>query len=251
MGLVSPKRNDFFYRLGRKVGGKLRTGRWVWSSLMGSEQEALAAEYKAGRELARGFEEAHPCVDERLPTELLERVRGRLCQQIDGENRHWAVRLIALDEPGAFALPGGFVYVTQALVDLCHGDEHELACVVGHEMTHVLRGHAMDRITNQVLTSAALRTVRIPGGLLSQWALNAGVSLLHQAYSRDCELLADELGTRLADHAGYDPRGAIRVFERLLESQKDRGVPLAEYFASHPPLAERIARVERKIQSWK
>jgi predicted Zn-dependent protease len=52
------------------------------------------------------------------------------------------------DEPGAFALPGGFLYVTRPLLEICGFDEDEVACVVGHEMGHVVRGHAMERITS-------------------------------------------------------------------------------------------------------
>jgi len=115
-------------------------------------------------------------------------------------------------------------------------------------MGHVVHGHAMERITNQLLTSAAARVTRIPGGLLSQWILSTGMSLLHSAYSQDQEFDADEFGTRLAAAAGYDPRAAIRAFERLQSLETDGELPLAQYFSSHPPLAERIERLRGLIR---
>jgi len=78
--------------------------------------------------------------------------------------------------------------------------------------------------------------------------VSAGAGLLHSAYSRDQELDADEFGARLAAAAGYDPRGATRAFERLQRLEAEANLPLAEYFASHPPLAERIERLKGLIR---
>jgi len=239
---------DFFFKLGRKLGASARKGRWIWTSLTGSEPEALEAEYQAGCDLARAFDRGAPCDDDPRSHELLARTSRRLGQRLTNEQRRWRVTPIEADEPGAFAMPGGFVYLTRPLLELCDFDEDEIACVVGHEMGHVVHGHAMERITNQLLTSAAARVTRIPGGLLSQWILSTGMSLLHSAYSQDQEFDADEFGTRLAAAAGYDPRAAIRAFERLQSLETDGELPLAQYFSSHPPLAERIERLRGLIR---
>ena len=240
--------DDFFFKLGRKAGTGFRKGRWIWASLVGSETEALAAEFQAGCDLARAFERRNPLDDDPRSGEIVDRITARLVQRLTHKQRRWRVALTQLDEPGAFALPGGFVYLTRSLLELCGYDEDEIACVVGHEMGHVVRGHAMERITHRFLTSAATRAARIPGGLLSQWAVSAGAGLLHSAYSRDQELDADEFGARLAAAAGYDPRGATRAFERLQRLEAEANLPLAEYFASHPPLAERIERLKGLIR---
>jgi Zn-dependent protease with chaperone function len=231
---------DFFFRLGRKAGASARKGRWIWSSLTGTETEALEAEYRAGRDLARAFERETALEEDLRSCQLLAEITGRLHRRLTDKRRRWRIVPIRTDEPGAFALPGGFVYVTRPLLEFCDFDRDEIACVVGHEMGHVVRGHAMDRITGQLLTSAASRVARIPGGLLSQGILTAGVKLLHSAYSRDQELDADEFGARLAAAAGYDPRGAIRAFQRLQGLEADGAPPLSKYFSSHPPLAVRI-----------
>ena len=239
---------DFFFEFGRRAGAGLRKGRWIWASLAGSEAEALDAEYRAGCDLARAFDRGVSFDDDRRSNELLARISGRLTDRLIDKQRRWRVVSTRTEEAGAFALPGGFVYVTRSLLELCRFDEDEVACVVGHEMGHVVRGHAMERITSQLLTTAATRAARIPGGLLSQWILGAGVHLFHSAYSQDRELEADEFGARLAAAAGYDPRGAIRVLERLQDVEADSGLPLAEYFSSHPPLEVRIQRLRGFIR---
>ena len=239
---------DFFFKLGRKLGSSARKGRWLWASLTGGEREALEAEYQAGRDLARAFDRRAPPDGDPRSRELLARTSARLSQRLSNEQRRWRVTPIQADEPGAFALPGGFVYLTRPLLELCDFDEDEIACVVGHEMGHVVHGHAMERITNQLLASAAARATRIPGGLLTHWVLSTGMNLLHSAYSRDQEFDADEFGARLAAAAGYDPRAAIRAFERLQRLETEDELPLAEYFSSHPPLAERIERLRGLIR---
>ncbi len=158
------------------------------------------------------------------------------------------IRLWLGSPPTSLPTAGGFLYVTRPLLEMCRYDEAEVACVVGHEMAHVVKGHAMERITNQLITNAAMSAARIPAGLLSQWILKMGTNLLFSAYSQDQELDADEFGARLAAAAGYDPRGAIRALSRLQHLERDEGLPLAEYFASHPPLALRIEALGKLIR---
>jgi Zn-dependent protease with chaperone function len=239
---------DFFFKLGRKLGAGTRKGRWIWHSLAGSERQALEAEYQAGCDLARAFDRGAAVDDDPRGHELLARTSKRLTDRLTNKQRRWRVVPIQSGEPGAFALPGGFVYLTRPLLELCDFDEDEIACIVGHEMGHVVHGHAMERITNQLFTSAAARAARIPGGLLTQWIVSTGMNLLHSAYSQDQEFDADEFGARLAAAAGYDPRAAIRAFERLQGLDTEGELPLAQYFSSHPPLAERIDRLRGLIR---
>ena len=240
---------DFFFELGRKAGASVRKGRWAWTSLTGSESDALAAEYEAGCDMARAFDCTARFDDDPQRLQFLAQIARRLTERLTNKQRRWRTAIILQDEPGALALPGGFVYVTRPLLELCHLDEDEIASVVGHEIGHVVHGHAMERITNQLLASAATRAARIPSGLLSQWILDTGAKLLEYAYSRDQELDADEFGARLAAAAGYDPRGAIRAFERMQHLEAEASIPLARYFTSHPPFPERAAKLRGLIRA--
>ncbi len=71
--------DHLFYQLGRKAGTQLRKGRWVWSSLAGSDAEALKAEYQAGLEMARSFEGENSAADDPAGNELLQKITARLC----------------------------------------------------------------------------------------------------------------------------------------------------------------------------
>jgi predicted Zn-dependent protease len=240
--------DDFFLELGRKLGRSLRKGRLVWQSLTGSREEALEAEYQVGSDIARAFDAECRFDADAEGNALLQRITERLSGRLTNKQRRWRVALTAEREPNALALPGGFIYMSRGLVELCGRDEDELACVVGHEMGHVVNGHAMDRLTNEILGSAAARLVRTPGSPLAQWVLGTGAKLLARAHSRDRELEADEFGARLAAAAGYDARAVIRIFERLQSVQSRAEHPLAEYFATHPPLTERAARLRGLIR---
>jgi len=239
---------DIFFKLGRKAGAGIRKGKWIASALTGDEAEALEAEYQAGCDLARAFDRRSVVDDDPRSRDLIAGIRAQLSERLTNKQRRWRVVATLGPDVGAFALPGGFVYVTRPLLEMCDFDEDEVACVVGHEMAHVVHGHAMERVTSQLITSAAARVARIPGGLLAQWALAKGIDLFHCAYSQDRELEADEFGARLAAAAGYDPRGAIRALARLREAEVRDGLPLAEYFSSHPPLDVRIERLRGLIR---
>lgn len=240
--------DDFFYRLGRKTRAGLRKGNWVWTSLTAGEQAGLQAEYAAGSDLARDIDAQTRFNRSDDSRELLAEISGRLACRLSNKQRRWRVAAILGDEPGAFVLPGGFLYLTRPLLELCNFDPDELACVVGHEMGHVVHRHAMSRIANEILATAASHVLRVPGGLLAKWALHTGASLLRSAYSQDQEYQADEFGARLAAAAGYDPRGAIRMLGRLEGLQADAGAPLSQYFATHPPLEKRAKKLEGLIQ---
>ncbi len=243
--------DDLFYQLGRKAGRKLRAGRWVWSSLAGSEQEALEAEYRAGCDVAQSFDRECDLEKDTESARFVARISERLAQRLNNKQRRWRVLVTQSSEANALALPGGFIYVSRGLLDLCQHDEDEIACVVAHEMGHVVKGHAMERITNEFLTAAAANAVRPAGGLLAQWVLGTGVKLLGRAYSRDREFEADEFGARLAAAARYDPRGAIRAFERLRRLESESHIPLSQYYSTHPQLEERAARLRGLIRVGK
>jgi predicted Zn-dependent protease len=101
-------------------------------------------------------------------------------------------------------------------------------------MSHVIRGHAVERIVTNSAVSAASRTAPV-NGVVGAWLRNVGVQFLETAYSRDQEVESDKLGTRLTAAAGYNPRAAMRLLTRLGEL-RDAPDPfhLGEYFATHP-----------------
>ena len=156
----------------------------------------------------------------------------------------------------AFAVPGGFIYVTRQLMTLLD-DEAELAFVLGHETGHVAANHAQARQSaarrNSVLgvLGAILGSVvggEAFGGMISQSAMRyAQLSTL--SFSRDQEYQADTLGTRYITAAGYDPLAGTRVLAALtrssaletrIQGRENRSLP--EWASTHPLSENRLQR---------
>lgn len=158
----------------------------------------------------------------------------------------------------AFALPGGHVFIGTGLIALM-ATEDELAAVLAHEIEHIDHYHCVDRYQSQRIASG------VPGvGAMVQLPLDVFAA----GYSKTQELEADAEGTRLAAAAGYSPLAVVRLFEAMertagtqpRKAQTTRaGSPVEEvlnipgdtlegYFRSHPPAAERIARIKDVVR---
>jgi beta-barrel assembly-enhancing protease len=152
----------------------------------------------------------------------------------------------------AFALPGGQIFVTEALARRLN-TEGELAGVLGHEIGHVVGRHGAEHIAKQQLaqglTGAAVLAAYDPNNPSSQQkaaiALLIG-NLINMKFGRDDELESDRLGVRFMAEAGYDPRAMIRVMEVLKAAGAGGRQP--EFFSTHPNPENRIARIKQAIQ---
>ncbi len=227
-------------RLGSWLGGhsrkRFRQANWMWSWMAGSETDALQAEQEYGTECARQFAAQFPGRASSAAQELVATVGSSLAAVAD-PRRKFQFRVLRAGVANAFALPGGFVFITEALIRLCAQDRDEIAFFLGHEMAHVTLGHARSQLTTQTILGAVTARLSGAGMLLRE--------LLGKGYSRDLELEADREGARLSAAAGFDARAAARALLRLAKaSPGDSG--LAEYFSTHPPLPERVSALEAK-----
>ncbi len=154
----------------------------------------------------------------------------------------------------AFALPGGYIYVTRGLLAIVN-DEAELAGVLGHEIGHVTARHTAARYSQSVLASlgtSVLATAVGGGGEL----LNTGSELYLSSYSRGQESQADELGIRYISRAGYDPK-AVSDFLNAMDGFDNTEAKIAgkdpagfSYFQSHPQTADRVSQARAKASGY-
>ncbi len=236
----------FFYNLGRLVGPKVRKAEWVVRSLTGTEAEALVAEQAVGRDLARAcLEQMEPDPDP-AAREHLDYLAARLTPGLRDRRRSFRFLAVRAPECNAFALPGGFVFVTRRLLDVCSWDHDELAFVLGHEMGHVVKRHAIERLMANALFNGVVARLPVGGAVLRPHVAALLSTLLHQGYSRDQELEADAFGARAATTAGFDPAAGRRLLVRLAAESAAEPL-LAGYFSSHPPLNERLRHLESAI----
>jgi predicted Zn-dependent protease len=222
-------------RLGSLLGGSarkpFRQAKWMWSWVAGSEAESIEAEREYGRECARQFARQFKGSARRSSQQLVTAVGAQLAKAVNDPRREFAFTVVNSPVANAYAIPGGFVFITEPLVGVCGESQDELAFILGHEIGHILCGHARNQLTASALLNAV--TSRLPGAgaMLGQF--------LSKGYARELELEADREGARLTGTAGFDRRAAVTALRRLGEaSTTDAG--LAEYFSSHPPFADRI-----------
>lgn len=183
--------------------------------------------------------------------DYVERVGQRMAEQ--SKTRDFEYRFTILDSPSinAFALPGGYVYVTRGLLALL-GSEAELAAVLGHELAHVNARHGAQRLSRMKLEERFCSTFicdfELP--VLSDMA-TVGLDLAFGGFTHDQEQESDDLSIRYLQRAGYDAR-AMSSFLRKLKAQADLEAETAGltfeqrkakgYSSTHPLTEDRITR---------
>jgi predicted Zn-dependent protease len=156
-----------------------------------------------------------------------------------------------LDSPviNAFALPGGYVYVTRGVV-VQMNSEAELAFVLAHEVSHVAAKHGAQRLSQARSVGTAVLAAQLIFGSDAVSSLddliNTGVKLAVSGYGRGNEFEADLLGLGYAYKSEYDPRTASNFLHTLKKQEKYKSNWLENLDASHPPTTERISRAEAK-----
>ena len=165
--------------------------------------------------------------------------------------RPYPYRFLVLDSPevNAFAVPGGYVYVTRGMLAAL-ASEAELAGILGHEIGHVSNRDGAQQLTKglglQVLTLGL--AVASPGGRENAGAwmqvMNQLSTLILLGYSREAELEADGAAIAYLHSAGYDPQGVPRVLRRLRQRERLGGVTYPGVLSTHPDSGTRIARAD-------
>lgn len=182
--------------------------------------------------------------------EYVKGVGARLVTAAHRPNLPWTFTVV--DEPAvnAFALPGGFIYLTRGILPFLR-DEAELAGVLGHEIGHVDARHSAEAYSKQLGAGLGLAVAGIlaPSTQPLQGLAGTGLGILFLKYGRDAELESDRLGVTYASSSGWDPRGVpalLSTLGRLDEAAGSRrGVP--NWALTHPPAADRVARVQEAV----
>lgn len=161
-------------------------------------------------------------------------------------------RFTLLNSPivNAFALPGGYVYISRGLMALANS-EAELAGVLGHEVGHVTARHSAQRYSRaQVAGLGGLILGAVLDAPLANDLINLGGGLYLSKYSRDQEFQSDQIGVKYMSKAGYDPydmgdflasMGAQSALHAKIEGRKSDPNKV-EYFSTHPNTADRVSR---------
>jgi predicted Zn-dependent protease len=219
----------------------------------GKRQFVLMGE---GQEIALGRESDKEIVAEMGVYEDPELERyvqdlgAKLAAKSERPDLEWSFRVMDAPLVNAFALPGGYIYITRGIIAHLQS-EAELATVLGHEIGHVTARHSVSQMSKAQVAQIGLGvgSVLAPEyaqdfGSLAQM----GLGLLFLKYGRDDERQADELGLRYLLRAGYDPRPAVGVFDTLGRVSASAGGERVPGWAStHPAPENRIEAMQARI----
>jgi predicted Zn-dependent protease len=161
-------------------------------------------------------------------------------------NWQWEVNLIGSKEINAFCMPGGKIAFFYGLLQQLQLSDDQVAMVMGHEMTHALREHGRAQIGQQAATRLGVGLVSSLFGLGStgQTLLNIGSQLWSLKFSRADESEADLIGMEIAARAGYDPRTAVTLWQKMMGA--NTGEPPA-ILSDHPSSPTRLRDIEANL----
>src|SRR4029079_18456693 len=213
-------------------------------------------ERELGRQDAEEVERTVGLVRDRKLIDYIGGIGRRLVQASGRTDINWQWNVADDGGANAFAVPGGWVYVTRGLLAITNRED-ELAGVIAHEMAHVTERHAVARVGAATPLAVLFGVPSSLLGMVSPSLGDAGIDagravsgLALAPYSRDQELEADRLGTTLAARAGWDP-GALAEFLATLE----RAEALAgarkrsSFFATHPGRLYGVPRTQPAVRS--
>ena len=236
-----------FEAIGHRLGQKAAQAKNAFDLMGGTEEDSLRAEIRLGRDLAAALLERIPLVEENETTRFVTQIGSWLGGNVKERKLPFHVRVTAERQANALALPGGPVFISWPLLEMCHGERDAIAFLIGHEMAHILLRHAVDRIVKDAAVSLLLRKAS-GRQAASAWLNKAGRQLLG-TYSREVEFEADAYSISLLRTAGGDPLIAAHFLEELVQRSSVQSIgDSGEYFSNHPPLVERIANLHARIQ---
>ncbi len=203
-----------------------------------------------GQEAAQQAAQSLGLVKDDALQQYVQRVGAKLASVSERPNLPWTFRVVDDASPNAFALPGGYIFVTRGMMNLMT-NEAELASVLGHEIGHVTARHSVQQISRGQLAQLGLGV----GSILAPEAAQqfgqlagAGLQLLFLKYGRDDERQADELGFKYALETNYDVRYMADVFaalDRLGDASGQSPVPT--WLSTHPDPGERVETARARV----
>jgi predicted Zn-dependent protease len=210
-------------------------------------------EIQMGQEASKEVAQSIGIYNDAKINDYVASIGKRIAANSERPNLPWEFHVVDDASVNAFALPGGFIYVTRGLLGAIN-DEAELATVVGHEIGHVTNRHSVQQISKAQLAQLGLGIGSILSSDIARFGqlASAGLSVLFLKYSRDAENQADQAGFRYALKQNYDVREMSKVFETLDRlSQSSGGGKLPEWLATHPSPGNRIEHIEKMLDTVK
>jgi predicted Zn-dependent protease len=207
-----------------------------------SEEQEIEMGRQTHGQFEKEFGGLYP--DERVQ-QYVDKVGHSLADFAGRPNLPWQYRVVSSDQINAFALPGGYVYITKGLLSKLQ-NEAQLASILGHETGHVIKRHSVQQIQRAQGAQFIPLLAGIFGGGTAGDVAATVTQLGLMKYGRDQEREADFEGLKYMERGGYDPEGIVQAMEILQKASGGRGLP--EFLSTHPNPGNRIEYLSEAIE---
>jgi MAF protein len=204
-------------------------------------------EVQMGQSINRSVEKELKFSADPLQQKRVEDIGKKIAAVSDRKEIDYHFRVLEDNEVNAVSLPGGYVYINSGLLDKVANDD-ELACILAHEVGHIVARHSIKKL--QAMQGYSILRVLVavaPGAAEVGSAADAAFLQFLLGYSREDELLADQLGARYAKLAGYDPHGMINFLIKLQDINRRMPLKGRSYYKTHPYVPDRIRVVKQEL----
>jgi len=212
---------------------------------------SLENEMALGKQLAQEVARQAKLVDDPIISEYINRVGQNLVRNSDAKVP-FTFTVIDSEQPNAFALPGGYIFVHTGLIKMAD-EEAELAGALAHEIAHVAARHMTRQATKSQLANLATIPLSVLLGGWTGYAVRQGagfaIPMTFLSFGRHDESEADYLGVQYMYAAGYDPTSSVSLFEKLESLEKKKPGTISKVFSTHPPDGVRLDKVQQEIQT--
>ena len=204
-------------------------------------------EVKIGESIARQVEKEYKFAEDPLVQKRVEDIGKKIVSVCDRKDIDYYFYVLEDEEVNAVSLPGGFVYVNKGLVDKVANDD-ELACVIAHEVSHIVARHSIKKL-QAIMGYSIIRLLTAPIPQTGQVgnAADLAFAQIITGYSREDELLADQLASKYTKLSGYDPHAMITFLKKLEEINRRKPARPYSYFKTHPYVPDRIRVVKQGL----
>ena len=191
-----------------------------------------------------------PIIHDSVITNYVARLGRSMATRTSRGDLDWHFSVVNSSEVNAFALPAGFIYVNRGAIEQADRED-QLAGIMGHEIGHVVRRHAVEQLQKRQGADAAIvllctltRTCATAAGRV---AVGVGANAMAAHYSQLDEAQADSEGVVNTLRAGIDPEGLPSFFEKLLTLQQQQPTAVEQFFSTHPTDQSRVAATRAQI----
>ena len=205
-------------------------------------------EIEMGRQAAQQVPQELGLVDNRELTSFVASQGNQIASNSERPDLPWEFQVVDSPVVNAFALPGGFIYLTRGI--LAHmNSEAEMVGILGHEIGHVTARHSAQQLSRMQLTNIGLGLgmVFVPEVRPYGDLLQTGLGLMFLKFGRDDEREADRVGLDLMRRAGWDGRGMVELFDILRRESARDPRSVETFFSSHPSPRDRIAQLQTEV----